>query len=336
MIRQILIFSVSLLILSLQAETSYCQQDIFLTRSEIHGYTLEKQALLFMEIADGKYLDTTYQTWVKDGTSTRKTIYINYGIFPTPEEAFRGMLHYKDSLSELFNFGSYYGGIVGDVSWFPYNWPYSGIIFLRGNVGIHITGELSDASDSHVYQEIAGVLSRKIQGFMNEDIINTETLKKKSQIDSLVFHGFISDVVKLDSIQNFSSYHFGDSKWFMSSGDYYFGRKIEWINETGAVIGVDIAEFETPDLAENASLVRIQEEFRYINIPPVSPYAVGIPSSIDSLVEKWNLSKIRPLPISAISHKGRYAIHVYHYNQAGNDLIVFPIIVKEVSKKINF
>ena len=289
-----------------------------------------------MEIADGKYLDTTYQTWVKDGTSTRKTIYINYGIFPTPEEAFRGMLHYKDSLSELFNFGSYYGGIVGDVSWFPYNWPYSGIIFLRGNVGIHITGELSDASDSHVYQEIAGVLSRKIQGFMNEDIINTETLKKKSQIDSLVFHGFISDVVKLDSIQNFSSYHFGDSKWFMSSGDYYFGRKIEWINETGAVIGVDIAEFETPDLAENASLVRIQEEFRYINIPPVSPYAVGIPSSIDSLVEKWNLSKIRPLPISAISHKGRYAIHVYHYNQAGNDLIVFPIIVKEVSKKINF
>jgi len=298
------------------------------------GYTLKYQEPFVMETGNNKTTKTISQTWIKDGSSNND-IYINYGGFVSITEAYIGSVYLKNSMVSPFNYSSPRGYVIGDKSWFPHENPASSIITQKNNFIIHILkGPASSIDYGELENALGGILA-KIDTLSGPNTIRHDNGLLNKQIERIEFENVIHDIDVL-LLKDFSEYSFSNSEWMIDSKSYIFGRKKEWIKENGGVFGIDIAKFETPELATQAMNYRIHEEFFYKNIQPISPYNINTPSSIDSLIQRWNTSIIRPLPISAISQKGLYAIHVYHYNQAGNDLLVFPKIVKEVSKKINF
>jgi predicted metal-dependent enzyme (double-stranded beta helix superfamily) len=113
------------------------------------------------------------------------------------------------------------------------------------------------------------------------------------------------------------------------------GRRVEWKNSAGAIVGIDIAEFDTETAAIQAMNILLYEVDAYKS-GPSSAFQINDPASIDSLVSTWRLNSFASKIISGVSAKGKVAIHTYHYNTQGNDTALFSAVTKEVSNTVSF
>ncbi len=309
---------------------SQIQKSFLLQQPEMPGFVLKDEGPFIMNVSEGQYRDTISQTWTVE-EDTASNIFINYGVFDTAEDAFRGAAYLKGSMAIPFGIGTLNGYIFGDKSWFPEN-SGPATIFLRGNVVVHISKVQVSKDDFLVIEHFSRIILDKIEKNLSAEIQNNEAAKRETQITSEKFQRIVGGVTSFLSAKAYTPFSSWDSKWFTDSNGFTMGKRIEWKDYKDGIIGIDIAEFSSPDLAENAKKIRITMEEcpnqKYVQ--PLSEFDISSPSSVDSLIVKWKTTSFHPRTISAISSKNIIAVHVYHYAPYGVDTITFSNIVKEL------
>jgi len=326
-----------ILIISSKANSVMCQNQssIILQASEMTGYVLKHQDAFFMPLNEGKTQPAIKQTWQKEGNE-QENIEINYGVFNSIGDAYQSILFFKNSMATPFSIGCFAGNIHGDKSWFPYYNPFSQIIILRGNTVINVFTVPGSESNFTIIDQISQTILGKIENNITSDIQIIEKNKKESQISLEKYSNITSDMTKLEDMMKYSHYSSWDSKWFNNSESFVLGRRVEWKDDKGGFIGVDIAEFESSEMADTAKEIRIKEENPYPNnAKSISEFVVNSSASIDSLTDMLK-RRSSNYPISGISSTGNFAIHIYHYAPYGNDIQLFRNVLDEVSKKISF
>ncbi|MHB9028899.1 MAG: FlgD immunoglobulin-like domain containing protein [Candidatus Latescibacterota bacterium] len=103
-------------------------------------------------------------------------------------------------------------------------------------------------------------------------------------------------------------------------------------SSAGAIVGIDIAEFDTETAAKQAVGTRYYEVDAFHNN---LVFHIDDPASVDSLVSSWQTDLFVSPIICGISSKGKVAVHTYHYNSQGNDTALFSVVTKEAAKRIS-
>lgn len=339
MLRYILVYSFFyVFFISLDA---ICQvsPDIYIQQSDMPGYVLRREVPYHMEFDDQNIQKTISQNW-KNAQADSEEIYIYYGVFNSIEEAYHSIQYHKGAGSTFFTICSLGGYMIGDKSWSPYDNTRL-ITFLRGNIVIRVFFPLyGKDGDFPFLEKISRTILKKIELSLSPDVRSKEELKKASQISSTQYQSIIGDAEKADYMKGYSLLSSWDSKWFINYEDFVTGRRMEWKNTEGEIIGIDIAEFASSDLANKAKETRVNEENpgdQLPNMKPISMFDISSSTSVDSLIEKWkNPHWYDNRIISGISSKGQIAVHVYYHPSSIINYDAFSSLLKDISGKISF
>ncbi|MBN1293571.1 MAG: hypothetical protein JXB48_17155, partial [Candidatus Latescibacteria bacterium] len=257
-------------------------------------------------------------------------------------EALDGTDRVSKSFAGFYEFGSFSGSIVGELSWISAgNLGGPGIIFVRGNVGARVVLGGLPEKEWNIPEQIARQVLKKIENNLNSDIITIEQNAKEKQISEQKYNKVINDAVNVEIMSNFSLQSDIDSKWPVDSNTFVLGRRTEYDNEHGIIIGIDMCEFESEDLAKKASAIRTS----YIpaveslgDKPPV--FSITNQSSIDTLITNWETRRdytaLSKKIISGISVIDNIVVHIYQYAPHEIDKVLFTQVTSKIADQISF
>jgi hypothetical protein len=330
-----------------------------LNESDMPGYTPR----LFGEdayyrnhwsLSDTQIIRTVVQSW-RHVDEKENHIWYELCIYDSEIQAHNGIFrHLTFGLSAGFIWGSPSGSIVGDKSWTSVS--RRTIAFVRGNVGVKI-GVVS--SDDQFIQKTIDTISQKfltkIERNLSPEIAAKIEELKKNQISESKYNTLLADVIGTD-LKEFSLLRQIDSKWSGGIEEFDLARKVfdpkdpyralgrslrgiesmpaadrlelgrrsEWQNEQGMVIGIDICEFTSEEIAENAARRRVYESDAYFADNPLDPQ---IPT-----IRWWMISA------SIVYVKNKTAVHIYQFNKqnyAEVDLDFFAKGTKKIAEGIS-
>ncbi len=305
--------------------------DIVINSDDVPGLVLRKQSGFFIDTAPGRRIETLAQSWSKPGQEN-DYVWVNYGIFATSWDAYQGMVFSKGNGSIPSGYGSPSGSIIGDHSWFP-NPGYS-VDFVRGNVGIQMQVFESDRMKRlAVIEEISRVILDRIEKSLPPEIVESEARAADSQVALERYE----DILATEGLlQGYTASAMENSPWFLDSGAFILGRRTEWQNDQDIVVGIDIAEYEGDETAENALRIRLKDTRYIISNESISWFNINSPDSVDSLAGLWTMAQFRPAFLMGISRQGRYTVHVYQYAPTGLDTAPFTDVLKLISRRLSF
>jgi len=303
-----------------------------LTESDLPGYELIGMSETRLNTGLQRAIK---QVWKKEGEEKLKTIIISTAVFENEIQAISGMTNLKGSYSVLFEFGTLTSCTIGDKSWSNLGTVEAAILLTRGNVGVVIDQMASSSEEISFLENLSKKILDKIEKNLSNEIKASEEQARAFQIPLVKYEELVNNAINLPAMQGFSLTSEWDSKWKVDETTLVMGRRVEWKNSTGAIVGIDMAEFDTETAARQAMEIRLHEVDAHISSPR-SVFQVDAPSSIDSLVATWQSHLFASRIISGISAKGKVAIHIYHYNPQGNDTALFSAVTKEMANKISF
>lgn len=186
----------------------------------------------------------------------------------------------------------------------------------------------------------------KIEQNLDPEITANEQKNKEHQITLAKYHQVAGDVINPDEMKGFSLFTERDSKWLVDENTYSMGRRIEWKNEMGAIIGINVSDFVSNDAARSSSEIH-SSPGKYGSV--YKPFiAVDDVSTLDTIIEDWTTKveiiescniangRFRKNIISGIMTKGNTAIHVYHYDPEMADTELFKSIAVQLANKLSF
>jgi len=227
------------------------QEKFILIEEDMPGYELIRQSEWHWLGSQGKSYDTMQQRWRPNGADDRQDIYIEYCEFESEAEAISVTSYHSGSFASFYFWGAFNGSIVGDRSWVD---EASAMIFVRGNVGIHLFKPIHPTvEDQTILTIIADKILDKIETNLSAEILSLEETVRQKQIPVNDYQQITNDVVNSEIMNDFSAHTTWDSKWMIDTTTFTMGIRAEWKNENGILVGIDICKFDTEEQAKNAA-----------------------------------------------------------------------------------
>lgn len=137
-------------------------------------------------------------------------------------------------------------------------------------------------------------------------------------------------VLALEETQGFTPLKEWDSKWVVDDTTFACGRRTEWENETGTIIGIDICEFETDaDAHASAEIQAVTTNCKTFDMENIS--------TLQAHIDRWNENVNNTVKyLSAVSYKGRIAVFIYQYNPEIRNTHIFRAVAYELVEQTNF
>jgi len=297
--------------------------------SEMKGYNLKWLSHFFWQVGEDKTQYMVDQMWTSNDEEA-KELYIAVCIFDSASEAITGTSYYKGTFSGINLWGSIGGSINGEHSWCcPYYREDPVQFIVRGNVGIKIWKSRPDQPDFISFADIVSLMLNKIENNLPADVLLAEEEAKRNQISREKYQQLTVPVLALDETQGFTLLKEWDSKWVVDKNTFACGRRSEWENETGTIIGIDICEFET-DAAARSSAERqaVTTNCKTFDMADIS--------TLQAHIDRWNKTIGYGKYISVVSYKGRIAVYIYQYNPEVSNTHIFQAVAYELVEQTNF
>lgn len=322
-------FHFVILLFVLHSVSLKSQDRFILTESEMPGYELERQENDYRWIINENY-DVRIgieQKWKMINGNC--SIYISYCKFSSFVEAYQAISFCATTRTAVpYLWGSLNGTIVGDGSWVPIN-NSNAIYFLRGNVGIQVFTSNFEQGKKEELLAIIDNLLNKIEINLSEYIVAFERNAKLKQIPLNSYSLIVDPVLHSQDISEFKFFNSWDSKWPIDTEDedFTFGIRREWRNNSGSILGIDIAQFNTEFQATRSSdLISHNSKLFY------NKFDLNNPESIKEVIASYERSGISTY--SFVGSKGNVAIRFYIYNPAGINKDLVTLIAGELSEHI--
>lgn len=282
-----------------------------------------------------------------------KEIKYNICIYDSEIQAHNGVFYYLNSfVRPNYCWGSFSGSIIGDKSWTN----GIGLAFIKGNIGGHVIPRF-ESMNMQELNEVLDKIFEKIENNIHPEILEKEEKLRKNQLSESEYNTLLTDITEI-KLKRFSPLKQSDSKWPGGTDEFVLKRKIfdpknpygplrmggiairsilpparcmtlgrrsEWQNEQGMVIGIDICEFTSEEIAENAAKRRTYESDAYFLDNPLNPQ---IPTT------RWWYTFA---PASIVYVINKTAVHIYQFNKrnyAEVDLDFFANSAKKIAERI--
>jgi len=307
------------------------QEKFLLKVEDLPGYELIEQSKNHWLDSQGKIYWAISQRWRPMGSSDIEDIYIEYCEFESETEAITVTSYHSGSFAGRYVWGAFSGVIVGDRCWIG---GESAMIFVRGNVGIHLFKPiLPTAEDRYTLTTIAHKILDKIETNLSPEILALEEAAKQQQIPLEDYNQMTTAVVSSALMSDFSALMSWDSKWLSDTTTLVIGRRTEWKNDSGVVVGIDICQLATAEQAKQA--VNIQSQQTYSPI-----FNMDSLTSLQQIIADWQAKQkfgMEENLFSVVSYKGNLAVHVYQFDPTKiNTDFTYAIIEQLVAQIINF
>jgi hypothetical protein len=254
-------------------------------------------------------------------------------LFDSIPDALFGMAGYSKSFAGVYEFGTFDGILVGDISWVE----DSSIIFVRGNIGARVqhTGNLQ------LVEFLSRKMLEKIDQNLDQDTMETEQRLKEHRISKTVYETILQDCIPAGRISDFSQQIISDSKWLLPGVSSVMGWRTEYVDDAGNVIGIDVASGPTGSDA----FVMAETRLSYIPTSPAHDDSSWVltttdEASLDSLImhlrNRQNYTTISKNIISGIVNENKYVAHVYCYAPSEVDIDLFRSVVLIISNNLSF
>lgn len=311
-----------------------CQQRFLLTEREMEEYDLVRQGEDQWSIGeDLQTKDVISQKWHIKGSHPSQYIYIDYCEFNTIPEAINGTSYAAQSNAAIYIWGSFYGSIVGEMSWVD-NGGSNALYFVRGNVGTMIfKPHRNTEDDKQRLNDIANRILNKIEHNLSTEIVLSENISKQKQVPISSYRLMTDPVIQSKLMNGFSLHKAYDSKWVFGSNDFTCGIRKEWINGQGSIISIDICMFDDSNSAIDAADKQDGMIHRFSD----DVVTLGDFNSLQSLIESWQNEWRGGFPkklFSVVGVKDNIVLHLYQFDPNGIDTEFISDLVEQLSEDI--
>ncbi|MBN2093558.1 hypothetical protein JW964_28305 [candidate division KSB1 bacterium] len=308
------------------------QEKFLLKEDDLPGYELISQSKNHWLDSQGEIYWAISQRWRPINSSDTEDIYIEYNEFASETKAITVTSYHAGSFAERHIWGAFSGSIVGDHCWIGSSG--SGIIFTRGNVGIQLFKPiLPTDNDRNTLTTIAHKILNKIEVNLPPEILALEQAAKQKQISLAEFNQITTAVVNSSLMSNFSVLTSYDSKWLVDSTTLVIGRRTEWKNDSGVLMGIDICQLAN---AEQATLaVTIQSRQTYSPI-----FNIDSLTALQQIIDEWQTWQKfgqEENHFAVVSAKGNLTVQVYQFDSTKiNTDFAYDIIKILTAQILNF
>jgi len=297
--------------------------------SEMTGYSFKKWYNFLWGVEKEKTVDILRHVWISSDEESEELL-IEVCIFNSASEAITGTSYQRMTYSVFYLWGSISGSIDSDHSWYS---PYSenkAQFIVRGNVGIRIVKPpRPDIQNLISLADIVSLMLNKIENNLPADVLLAEEEAKRNQISREKYEQLTAPVLALDETRGFTLLKEWDSKWVVNDTTFSCGRRTEWENETGTIIGIDICEFETEaDAQASAERQAVTTNCKTFDMDDIS--------TLQKHIDRWNEIIGYLKYLSAVSYKGRVAVFIYQYNPEMSKTHIFKAAAYELVEQTNF
>ena len=303
-----------------------------LTESEMPGYEIIKSEPSSWYGLEKEFI---WQEWDVEGTDGRRDFFFIVGVFDSIWEAINKVEYNIGPRAHEFIYiwGSPNGSIPGDESWFMIGFPHEeSTIFVRGNVVVLINKRVNEIPHNITVETLTSKMLRKVEQNLDSEILSIEQTARVKQISSEKYQQITDETVNSDKMTGYSVFSEWDSKWLIDENSFAMGKRKEWKNYNGALIGIDICEFESDDAARSAVEFHTHTiRFRHSFTPF---FDIDDFSTLDSLIVNWQWIDYNI--ITGICKKGKTAMQVYHYNPEGINTEDFKSIAIQLANRLSF
>ncbi len=301
------------------------------TEHEIVGFKLISQFRNDWIVGDNFQLQKSLrQTWESDNKNIDTKITIEVCVFNSVVDALNGTAYNSRSYSSQFLWGSLANGIVGDNLWISANQFGNAIVFVRGNIGVHIGAPTSKHQEQTTLEEFAVKMLAKIEANLSPEVLNEEKIAKQNQISFNQYNNVINKFYELKFMEKFSLLNTKDSKWIIDDNTIKTGLMNEWKNDQGIIVGIDICQFKSSKLAEQAANIRSKNSFSPI-------LDLNNQSSIDEILNSWEegimTMSSKKHNLSVIAYQGSSVLLIYQYSPDKVDKNLFTLITEQINFK---
>lgn len=311
------------------------QERFLLSGTDMPGYELERQSPFEWIVGpENQMHNVIQQKWHIAGGEKGEDIFISYCEFTTASEALQGTAYAATrSFSWPYIWGSLDGSISRDGSWIGYFGNYKrALFFVRGNVGIQAskpTGEDLDATVRQMLMQIVDKLVNKIEPNLSPEILALENSMREARISLADFEKITNPVINSALMASFSPHTIWDSKWQVDSASAVMGIRKEWKNEaTGAVVGIDLCQFQSSSAANQASELMSRNTHNFdskLDLDDRNAFG-GI---VDGFVQR-GIDR----SMSIVGVKDNLALHLYQYDSTGIDTTFFRSLLDTLAEQI--
>jgi hypothetical protein len=328
-----------------------------LKESDMKGYKLKQfgnkpYAQSTWAISDSLAGEAVHQEWYR---LDEKEYRITYGIYvyESQIQAHNGFFYNLNSYAQRnYRWGSLSGSIAGDKSWTN----VTQLAFIKNNVGVRIRILPYNRSNQDSVNALVVKVVMKIEKNLHKDIKAKIEKLRQDQILGSKYNALLADLMATD-LNEFSLLKKVDSKWTSGVEEFdlvrkvfdpenpirawrlinpnsvlppatciELGRRSEWENEHGIVIGIDICEFTSEEIAKNAVKRRAYESDAYFLDNPLDPQIPTI---------RWWYTFT---PASLVYVKNKTAVHIYQFSKHNNadlDLDFFANSAKKIAEAVS-
>lgn len=300
------------------------------TESEIPGYTYIRQMNFIWQVEKGVTQDIVRQFWnTINDTDEVEDLSIDVCIFDTIPEAIAKTSYSKGTYAVPYEWGSVSGSIDGDHSWYASYSKTPAQYIVRGNVGIRIN-EFLTAQEYIDFADVVNVMVSKIEKNLNKDVLMSEQESKKKQIAISKYRQLTDPVLALNETKEFTVLKQWDSKWVIDENSFATGIRTEWKNEQGAIIGIDICEFETSDAARSA--MELQAFYTRSKI-----FDMEDMTTFDTHIDRWRKIITPYKYFNSVSVYDKLAVHIYQYDpEKKPDTKIFSNVAYKLVDQVTF
>ncbi len=315
---------ISLMIFNLQ--TVKAQKSYYLIESDLPGYELNYESDFGWQIGLNLYKDCFRQSWKKIGDTTSHSFFIDYCEFENSFNAFRGTAYARFGFAGASIWGSSINGLIqADGSW-VFLTP-DAMYFVRGNIGIKLGAPLGYYYKTDLFQEIIDKILYKVENNLKTEVYNAELTAKQNQISEDNYNRIIEYSTKSSDMVGYNLTTEWDSKWVTDSSNFVMGIRKEWTHQNGALIGIDICQFNSDIEAENAAQIRAEDAvtiFSPNDNRDCDHYSLDNQDQLSCILEKWqdqfylnsqnDEKRFEESNISIVGYKKNIAFHFYQYD----------------------
>jgi hypothetical protein len=299
----------------------YDYSNIFLKDSDLPGFSLIFQKNDWsICVGQNQYQNAIIQQWRSDKYDLR----IIYCAFKSIVEADERIAFFSHSFAGPYYWGSISGQVIGDKCWSANNAQ----LLLRGNICIQI---ISGTTNGNVIvEQVSAIILKRIEENLSNSIRRTEDEAKSSQIDSTLYNSIINAALSVPSASNYSLLkEEWDSKWRVDNTKFYLGRRVEWKNSEGTIIGIDVCKFSTQDDAKKANEIMKNETYGF-------SFDMNQISEVDSVIVKNCRNGItkKIVPLSLCSRNIAVLFYMIDPNKIDSDL--FARMIQKAAEQISF
>jgi hypothetical protein len=290
------------------------------------GFELITQYTNHIVIEDKfKLHEVIEQEWHKTGDDDNQLVGVTYCEFNTSAKAIASIAYSATRGNALpYIWGSNTGSIIKDGSWIGAI-REDAIYFIRGNIGIRIFNPLRfNENDRQIMLDLCTKLQKKVEKNLTYEIIAFEKRLKQEQIQMTTYQDLTRSVINSEIMKDFSPHSEWDSKWLIDSTKMAMGIRQEWKDNNGAVIGIDICQFESQNIAcEAAKLMSYNTwiENRLFQLDNID--------SLKQILDTWEKYRIEK-NITIVAYKNDIAYHIYYFDPIKIDTEFLYAVVEKL------